>query len=234
MMNLRSFYNDENMFTDPNTSEHTRDIRTKADILLRDFLIGFIDYLGDESFMPKAKAAFNMILSREYCWNEYGEFSINKLTRVTIDQIDIDRDKLETMKNLYPYGSTSFSSSMGQSILSTKHLISSYIAKFTLNNFIRCSITLQNVIVAHKFIRYVEKDFGIYRYFVSSDRDLENALEDKELDWLNVYIDYLHNAKNDKQLKRVLKKLEDYPDYIELKARLIRHLNDFESEDIKL
>ena len=233
-MDPRLFLNDENIFTDPNTSEHTKDIRIMADIMLRDFLIGFIDYLGEDSYVPKAKVAFNMITSREYCWDMYDGFSTSKLTRVTIEQIEFDRDTLESMQNLYPYGAIGGISSIGQSILSTKHLLNSYIAKFTLNNFIKCSVNLRNITVAHKFLRYVEKDFGIYRYFVSSDKDLESALEDKELDWLNVYVDYLHNAKNDKQLKRVLEKLDDYPDYIELKAKVIRHLNEYGSEDIKL
>lgn len=234
-MNPRSFYNDENMFVDPNTSEHTRDIRTMADIMLRDFLIGFIDYLGEDSYVPKAKLAFNMITSREYCWDMYDGFSTSELTRVTIEQIEFDRDKLESIQHLYPYGSTAYiKSSISQRILSSKHLLNSYIAKFTLNNFIKCSVNLRNITVAHKFLRYVEKDFGIHRYFVSNDRDLEDSLEDKELDWLNVYVDYLHNGKNDKQLKNVLEKLEDYPDYIELKAKVIRHLNEYESEDIKL
>ena len=228
VMDPRLFLNDENIFTDPNTSEHTKDIRIMADIMLRDFLIGFIDYLGEESHIPKAKAAFNMITSREYCWDMYDGFSTSKLTRVTIEQIDMDRDKLEVFQNLYSY------SSMYQSLLSAKHLMSPYIAKFALNNFVKCSINLQNITVAHKFLRYVEKDFGICRYFVSSDHDLEDALECKELDWLNVYVDYLHNGKNSKQLKHVLEKLEDYTDYIELKAKVIRHLNDYESEDIKL
>lgn len=228
VMNPRLFLNDENMFTDPNTSELTKDIRTMADIMLRDFLIGFSDYIGEESHIPKAKAAFNMIMSREYCWDMYDGFSTSKLTRVTIERIDMDRDKLEVFQNLY----SSFS--MYQSCLSAKHLINSYIAKFTLNNFVKCSINLRNITVAHKFLRYVEKDFGIHRYIISPDHDLEDALKDKELDWLNVYVDYLHNVKNDKQLKHVLEKLEDYSDYIELKAKVIRHLNEYESEDIKL
>ena len=106
--------------------------------------------------------------------------------------------------------------------------------KFTLNNFVKCSINLRDITVACKFLRYVEKDFGIQRYIISTDHDLEDALEDKELDWLNVYVDYLHNAKNDKQLKHMLEKLENYPNYIELKAKVIRYLNEYESEDIKL
>lgn len=229
VMDPRLFLNDENIFTDPNTSELTKDIRTMADIMLRDFLIGFIDYLGEELYIPKAKAAFDMITSREYCWNMYDGFSTSELTRVTIEQIDMDRDKLETFQNLYP---PSFQ--ISQSFLSAKHLINSYIAKFTLNNFVTCSINLRNITIACKFLRYVEKDFGIRRYIISTDHDLEDALKDKELDWLNVYVDYLHNAKNDKQLKHVLEKLEDYPNYIELKAKVIRHLNEYESEDIKL
>lgn len=229
VMDPRLFLNDENIFTDPNTSKLTLDIRTRADILLRDFLIGFIDYLGEELYIPKAKAAFNMIASREYCWDMYDGFSTSELTRVTIENVDVDRDKLETFQNLYP---PSFQ--ISQRFLSAKHLINSYIAKFTLNNFVKCSINLQNITVACKFLRYVEKDFGIRRYIISTDHDLEDALKDKELDWLNVYIDHLYNIKNDKQLKHVLVKLEDYPDYIELKARLIRHLNEFGNEDIEL
>ena len=227
-MDTRLFLNDENMFTDPNTSELTKDIRTMADIMLRDFLIGFIDYLGVELHIPKAKAAFDMITSREYCWNMYDGFSTSELTRVTIEQVDMDRDKLEVLQNLR------HSFSMHQGVLSAKHLINSYIAKFTLNNFVKCSINLRNITVACKFLRYVEKDFGIQRYIISTNNDLEDALEDKELDWLNVYVDYLHNAKNSKQLKHMLEKLEDYPNYIELKAKVIRHLNEYESEDIKL
>ena len=225
VMDLRLFLNDENMFTDPNTSELTKDIRTMADILLRDFLIGFIDYLGEELYIPKAKAAFDMISSREYCWDMYDGFT-GELTHVTIEQVDMDRDKLEIL-NLHP------SFSMHQGILSAKHLINSYIAKFTLNNFVKCSINLRNITAACKFLRYVEKDFGIQRYIISNNY-LEDALEDKELDWLNVYADYIHNAKNNKQLKHMLEKLEDYPNYIELKAKVIRYLNEYESEDIKL
>ena len=227
-MDPRLFLNDENIFTDPNTSEFTKDIRTMADIMLRDFLIGFIDYLGVELHIPKAKAAFNMIMSREYCWEMYDGFSTSKLTRVTIEQVDVDKDKLEMFQNLRP------SFSMHQSVLSAKHLIRSFIAKFTLNNFVKCSINLRDITVACKFLRYVEKDFGIQRHIISTDHDLEDALEDKELDWLNVYVDYLHNAKNDKQLKHMLEKLENYPNYIELKAKVIRYLNEYESEDIKL
>lgn len=229
VMDPRLFLNDENIFTDPNTSKLTLDIRTRADILLRDFLIGFIDYLGEELYIPKAKAAFNMIMSREYCWEMYDGFSTSKLTRVTIEQVDVDKDKLEVLQNLRP---PSFQ--MSQSFLSAKHLISSYIAKFTLNNFVKCSINLRDITVAYKFLRYVEKDFGIQRYIISTDHDLEDALKDKEIDWLNVYADYLHNAKNNKQLKNMLEKLEDYPNYIELKAKVIRYLNEYESEDIKL
>jgi hypothetical protein len=199
-----------------------------ADIMLRDFLIGFIDYLGVELHIPKAKAAFNMIMSREYCWDMYDEFSTSELTHVTIEQVAVDKDKLETFQNLRP------SFSMRQGILSAKHMMISYIAKFTLNNFVKCSINLRDITVAYKFLRYVEKDFGIQRYVISTDHELEDALKDKELDWLNVYVDYLHNAKNSKQLKHMLEKLEDYPDYIELKARLIRHLNEFGNEDIGL
>ena len=230
VMDPRLFLNDENMFTDPNTSELTKDIRTMADIMLRDFLIGFIDYLGEELHIPKAKAAFDMITSREYCWNMYDGFSTSELTHVTIEQIDTDRDKLETFQKFYYPPSLPIS----QSFLSAKHLINSYIAKFTLNNFVKCSINLRNITVACKFLRYVEKDFGIQRYIISTNHDLEDALEDKELDWLNVYADYIHNAKNNKQLKHMLEKLEDYPNYIELKAKVIRYLNEYESEDIKL
>jgi hypothetical protein len=193
-----------------------------------DFLIGFIDYLGVELHIPKAKAAFNMIMSREYCWEIYDGFSTSKLTRVTIEQVDVDKDKLEVLQNLRP------SFSMHQGVFSAKHLISSYIAKFTLNNFVKCSINLRDITVAYKFLRYVEKDFGIRRYIISTNNDLEDALEDKELDWLNVYVDYLHNAKDNKHLKHMLEKLEDYPNYIELKAKVIRYLNEYESEDIKL
>lgn len=228
-MDPRLFLNDENIFIDPNTSEHTKDIRIMADIMLRDFLIGFIDYLGEESHIPKAKVAFNMITSREYCWDMYDGFSTSKLTHITIERIDMDRDKLEMFQNLYPP-----SLQISQRFLSAKHLINSYIAKFTLNNFVRCSINLRDITVACKFLRYVEKDFGIQRYIISTDHDLEDALKDKEIDWLNVYADYLHNTKSNKQLKNMLEKLEDYPDYIELKAKVIRYLNEYESEDIKL
>lgn len=208
------------------------DYRGKGLELVLNYLIGFIKYIndGDMSDEQLRQYAYRYILNIEYKWNSscgglrYDKVVFAKIESVCLyndDSTPVNFTNVKSIQGLYIFNNMTFAEPTFYNI----HL--------NINHCIYVNIRIRDK-TAYTLQRYIEKDFGISRYIIDNLNDIDEALENGETEWLNVLIDYINNNKL--WLETMLAKLDDKPQYVELKTKVIRQLNKLnnESGDISL
>jgi hypothetical protein len=202
------------------------DYREKGLKLVLDYLIGFIKYTnnGDMSDEQLKRYAHRFILNIEYEWNSnYGGLRYDKVVFAKIESARPYRD------DLTPVNFPSLTNITGSYIFHS-HMFAEPTFCNILLNINHCIYVNIRILdkTAYTFQRYIEKDFGISRYIIDNLNDIDEALENGETEWLNVLIDYINNNKL--WLETMLTKLDDKPQYVELKTKVIRQLNKLNNE----
>ena len=200
------------------------DYRGKGLELVLNYLIGFIKYIndGDMSDEQLRKYAYRYILNIEYEWNSScGGLRVDKVVFAKIESIyrddstHVNFPNLKNIQGSYIFNNMTFAEPVFCNI------------RLNINHCIYVNIRIRDK-TAYTLQRYIEKDFGISRYIIDNLNDIDEALENGETEWLNVLIDYINNNKL--WLETMLTKLDDKPQYVELKTKVIRQLNKLNNE----
>lgn len=196
--------------------------------LVLNYLIGFIKYINDGGMSDERlkRYAYRYILNIEYKWNSScGGLRVDKVVFAKIESVCPYRD------DSTPVNFPSVANITGSYIFHS-HMFAEPTFCNILLNINHCIYVNIRILdkTAYTFQRYIEKDFGINRFVINNltDIDIDEALENNETEWLNVLIDYIENNKL--WLETMLTKLDDKPQYVELKTKVIRHLNKLNNE----
>lgn len=202
------------------------DYRFKGDKLLLDYIGGFVRYMiKDSSDDDVSKRTSRLIINREYRWdsNSCG-LMIDKVRFAKIEHITDDTSNIPDFHHSF-ISSNYYSFKFPQP--------RSYNVCLNINH---CIYVVMHMTEYEMFTlqRYIEKDFGINRYVINTTNDIAFAISNNEVEWLNVFIEYIRTNKL--WLERMLDDLNK-PEHSELKTKVMRYLNDINdknTEDIAL